>query len=74
MMNRLKGLWRRYLAHTKALYQQYKEEDEWAEEHEDEDEDYCSPSVNPSTGMPMISSSVDCMGNAFGTSSSSNRY
>lgn len=30
--------------------------------------------VNPSTGMPMISKSVDCMGTPFGLSDSSRRH
>lgn len=72
MMSRFKAFWKKYWADTKMLIKQEMERE--ALEDEEEDDDYCGPSVNPSTGMPMISGSVDCMGNAFGTGSSTSRY
>ena len=67
-MKRLKIFWKKYWADTKILYRQYMEEGQ-----QKRDGGTCGPNVNPSTGMPMISSSVDCMGNAFGTNDWSSR-
>jgi hypothetical protein len=67
-MSRIKSFWKKYWADTKVLYRKYLEE-----EQQQRDGGHRGPSVNPSTGMPMISSSVDCMGNSFGTSDWSSR-
>lgn len=61
IMKKFKAFWRKYWADTKVLYRQYMEEDQ-----QQKNSEYCYSRVNPSTGLPMISSSVDCMGNAFG--------
>lgn len=70
-MGRFKAFCKKYWADTKILYRQY-----MAEEQERKNDEYCGPSVNPATGMPMISGTgVDCTGSSFGTGSSwSNRY
>ena len=70
-MERIKSFWKKYWADTKVLYRQYMEE-----EQQRRDGGSCGPSVNPSTGMPMIKGTgVDCTGNSFGTGSSwHNRY
>lgn len=65
VMKRFKAFWRKYWADTKVLYRQYMEEDQQKSENE-----HRYSGANPSTGLPMISSSVDCTGNSFGTSNS----
>lgn len=70
-MNRFKAFWKKYWEDTKILRDQYMQE---SQQHRNNE--YCSPSVNPATGMPMISGTgVDCTGSSFGTSNNwSNRY
>lgn len=70
-MKRLRAFWKQYWADTKVLYRQ-----EIEAKQNRRDTGSRGPSVNPATGMPMISGTgVDCTGNAFGTSSNwSNRY
>ena len=70
-MKRFKIFWKKYWADTKVLYRQYREEGQ-----KRRDSGSRGPSVNPASGLPMISGTgVDCTGNSFGTSSNwSNRY
>lgn len=71
-MHKVKLFLKQYWENTKVRYKQAMEEQNALE---DSNDDYDYPGVNPSTGMPMISKSVDCMGNSFGTGSSwHNRY
>ncbi len=68
-INRVKLFLKQYWEDTKVRYKQAVEDENLLEDNDN----YDYPGVNPSTGMPMISSSVDCMGNSFGTSDWSSR-
>ena len=68
IMKLFKTFWKKYWADTKVLYRQYMDVGQ-----QKRDRGSRGPSVNHSTGMPMISSGVNCMGNAFGTNDWSSR-
>ncbi len=68
-MNTFKKILNAFWQHVKVSFQQAWREDELKRQQMREHRN----GVNPSTGMPMISKSIDAMGTPFGLRDLSNR-